>query len=76
MTGAMENGAQRRTEARKGRRGGERKVGWLWEIGIKELREYRKVFLISRIKVSNEIRSNSNEFYSTPNSRAYINTNK
>jgi hypothetical protein len=33
----------------KGKRDGERKIGWLQEIGSKELREYRKEFLISRI---------------------------
>jgi hypothetical protein len=33
----------------QGKRDGERKAGRLWEIGAKELREYRKWFLISRI---------------------------
>jgi phenylalanyl-tRNA synthetase beta subunit len=33
----------------KGRRDGERITGWLWEVGPKKLREYRKEFLISRI---------------------------
>jgi hypothetical protein len=44
------------------------------KFGPKELREFRKGFLISRSWGLNETRSNSNKVYSKPNSRAYINT--
>jgi hypothetical protein len=46
----------------------------LGKFGPKELREFRKGFLISRSWGLNEIRSNSNKVYSKHNSRAYINT--
>jgi hypothetical protein len=57
----------------KGRRDVERKADWLWEIGPKDSREYRKGFLIFRNYVLNKIRLNSNEFYSKPNSRSHVN---
>jgi hypothetical protein len=60
--------------AGRGDKTGKEKASWLWEIWPKELRKYRKEFLISRIYISNEIHSNANEFYSKPNSRAHINT--
>jgi hypothetical protein len=58
----------------KEERDGEKKVGWLREIGPKELRRYRKWFLIPRIYDLNKILSNSNKFYSEPNSRSHVNT--
>jgi hypothetical protein len=54
-------------------RGGEMKKKSRLAVGKfepKELREFRKGFLISRSWALNEIRSNSNKVYSKPNSRA------
>jgi hypothetical protein len=55
LAGAMEKWVTALGRCGQGKRDGERKAGRLWEIGPKELREYRKWFLISRIYDLNEI---------------------